>query len=167
MTTPTAEQLANRHVWVAALRSGSYRQARRVLRRNDRFCCLGVAEDVLDCTWESISGGDPSGLLVGAVATHVATHPGFELDDQGWTSLTYAARRGLGLPRVPFVTVRHPKVPSVWTALSLINLNDDLRFELSRIADVIEDQGEEWTGEFGRAEAEAGRRNRAQRLQPA
>lgn len=32
--------------WVAALRSGDYRQANQVLRSGDSFCCLGVLCDV-------------------------------------------------------------------------------------------------------------------------
>lgn len=35
--------------WVAALRSGEYQQARKLLRsKDDKFCCLGVACDVFD-----------------------------------------------------------------------------------------------------------------------
>lgn len=35
--------------WVEALRSGKYKQGRRVLRNNsDEFCCLGVACDIYD-----------------------------------------------------------------------------------------------------------------------
>lgn len=32
--------------WLAALRSGKYRQGYGHLRKNDRFCCLGVACDI-------------------------------------------------------------------------------------------------------------------------
>ena len=32
--------------WTAALRSGDYRQGRGSLRRDDGFCCLGVACDI-------------------------------------------------------------------------------------------------------------------------
>lgn len=41
--------------WVAALRSGKYRQGRGHLRNNnDEYCCLGVLCDVVDTTrWES------------------------------------------------------------------------------------------------------------------
>ena len=34
--------------WVAALRSGKYEQGRGVMRKGDRFCCLGVACDLID-----------------------------------------------------------------------------------------------------------------------
>lgn len=33
--------------WIAALRSGKYRQGKGVLRRADEFCCLGVLCDVV------------------------------------------------------------------------------------------------------------------------
>lgn len=33
-------------LWLAALRSGEYEQGRRVLRREDTFCCLGVLCDL-------------------------------------------------------------------------------------------------------------------------
>ena len=32
--------------WVAALRGGSYKQARSALRKDDAFCCLGVLCDL-------------------------------------------------------------------------------------------------------------------------
>ncbi len=33
--------------WVAALRSGDYKQGREQLRNGDQFCCLGVACDIV------------------------------------------------------------------------------------------------------------------------
>jgi hypothetical protein len=36
----------NAKKWVAALRSGEYRQAQQVLRKENKFCCLGVACDL-------------------------------------------------------------------------------------------------------------------------
>lgn len=33
--------------WIAALRSGKYKQGKRKLRVEDRYCCLGVACEVL------------------------------------------------------------------------------------------------------------------------
>lgn len=38
--------------WLAALRSGKYKQGQRALKRNDEFCCLGVLCDVLGADWE-------------------------------------------------------------------------------------------------------------------
>lgn len=36
-------QTEARAAWVAALRSGEYKQGRGALRADDRYCCLGVA----------------------------------------------------------------------------------------------------------------------------
>lgn len=48
--------------WVAALRSGEYRQGEKVLRYEDQFCCLGVLcelhrQDTGD-GWDPLSTGD-------------------------------------------------------------------------------------------------------------
>lgn len=60
-----------REKWVAALRSGDYAQAKTVLRRGDRFCCLGVACDVyrqefpeLDLSWKPEFTDPDSGLTL-------------------------------------------------------------------------------------------------------
>lgn len=43
----------NKKLWIRALRSGEYRQGQGRLCDNNRFCCLGVAYDVLvDGEWE-------------------------------------------------------------------------------------------------------------------
>ncbi len=46
--------------WVAALRSGKYKQGRGCLRRHDSYCCLGVLCDlhaqVTDWKWSLESG---------------------------------------------------------------------------------------------------------------
>jgi len=45
--------------WVAALRSGNYKQGTDVLRSNDKFCCLGVLCDLhakeTNTDWEPVS----------------------------------------------------------------------------------------------------------------
>jgi hypothetical protein len=45
----TKEQKLNRRAWVKALRSGKYKQCREELtnEKQGRFCCLGVACEVL------------------------------------------------------------------------------------------------------------------------
>ena len=41
--------------WLEALRSGKYEQAKGCLRKDDRYCCLGVLCDVVDPSgWELI-----------------------------------------------------------------------------------------------------------------
>lgn len=45
--------------WVAALRSGKYKQGQRYLRsRNDTYCCLGVLVDIEGVQWETTEGYD-------------------------------------------------------------------------------------------------------------
>lgn len=48
--------------WVAALRSGEYKQGRDSLRKGDGFCCLGVLCDLYDSEHSSDSWQiDPAG----------------------------------------------------------------------------------------------------------
>jgi hypothetical protein len=58
MTTTPEERKELRAKWVAALRSGEYQQGSERLHRDGRFCCLGVACDILakrgHCRWENI-----------------------------------------------------------------------------------------------------------------
>lgn len=49
ITTMDAEIKAK---WIAALRSGEYRQGRETMRQGDRYCCLGVLCDVDGAQWE-------------------------------------------------------------------------------------------------------------------
>lgn len=43
--------------WVAALRSGNYKQGRNYLRQGDEFCCLGVLCDISGLgKWENDVG---------------------------------------------------------------------------------------------------------------
>ena len=53
MTWTKEEQADHRRLWVEALRSGKYCQGHGVLRRGDRYCCLGVACDISGLSkWE-------------------------------------------------------------------------------------------------------------------
>ena len=46
-TSYTPEEIeAHRRAWIAALRSGEYEQCAGSLRRNGRYCCLGVACEI-------------------------------------------------------------------------------------------------------------------------
>jgi len=40
----------NAKLWVKALRSGKYKQGKEALRRDNKFCCLGVACDLYSKT---------------------------------------------------------------------------------------------------------------------
>lgn len=48
--------------WVAALRSGEYKQGRRRLRVGHTYCCLGVLADLIDCNAWLRSGDDRRGV---------------------------------------------------------------------------------------------------------
>lgn len=53
MDTPQKMNPEVKAKWIEALRSGNYQQGRKHLRSlDDKFCCLGVIEDVMGCTWE-------------------------------------------------------------------------------------------------------------------
>jgi hypothetical protein len=46
-----------KHKWLKALRSGKYEQGQFYLKRNDRFCCLGVLCDTVKPNkWEKSEG---------------------------------------------------------------------------------------------------------------
>lgn len=141
----------NRAAWLAALRSGSYRQARMALRRNDAYCCLGVAEDVVDCEWLSTNA------VTGT--THIATRPRFDVKpddvkpdddvtDHSMTALTRGGARLLGLVATTPSVVAWSEYTASWVVTTLVNLNDTAKFTLAEIADVIEDQGDAWDGSW-------------------
>jgi hypothetical protein len=44
--------------WIAALKSGAYRQAKGILRKGDTYCCMGVACDLISKEgWIEHDGG--------------------------------------------------------------------------------------------------------------
>jgi hypothetical protein len=64
------QQAEHRKVWVAALRSGEYKQGRNRLRNeDDTFCCLGVACDLAikagleNLQWGGPNTADPGGWV--------------------------------------------------------------------------------------------------------
>ena len=58
MTLTLEQQKANRKLWVEALRSGKYRQGKKVLRTaNGEMCCLGVLADIAGCKWKRHDNG--------------------------------------------------------------------------------------------------------------
>ena len=98
--------------WVAALRSGKYQQGRDVLRKGDKFCCLGVACDLIDPdAWERDNGYSPSPPLHGT---------GDEMAWQGLNTETWD---------LPFIGISDAK------ALSAMN---DRQSSFEEIADYIE-----------------------------
>ena len=104
--------------WVAALRSGKYQQGRGVLRNGDKFCCLGVACDLIDPdAWERDNGYSPSG---GPMAPDNGYGTGDEMAWQGLNTETVD---------LPFIGISDAK------ALSAMN---DRQSSFEEIADYIE-----------------------------
>jgi hypothetical protein len=97
--------------WVAALRSGEYRQGQDQLRSfNDEFCCLGVLCDLASKAgvgqWEDVSHDRAFDGAKGNISESVSK----------WS----------GLKR------------SFCTTTRLVNMNDDEGFNFIEIADYIE-----------------------------
>jgi len=122
----------NASKWIAALRSGEYAQAHHRLRRDDRYCCLGVACDLFHQ-----SGGD------GEWVTHRG--PG------GVVMYSFETPRN----RRESARARIAKLPAevrVWLGLAsdvggygvegecLARLNDSGGRSLAEIADIIDSE---------------------------
>ena len=107
---------ADKKAWVAALRSGKYKQGRGFLCRDGKYCCLGVAYDVLfDGDWERCSkhiwrpaGSQDEGELIPRSSDY----------------LSRSIERSLGL--------------SLGSQILLSRCNDENRDTLAEIADLIE-----------------------------
>jgi hypothetical protein len=120
-----------REKWVAALRSGEYKQGRSQLRFQDKFCCLGVLcelavkEEVIS---SATSEGNPEGDFEYAGSSYllpyeVSEWAGLGADD---AELRYNAPIGVATP-----DVKH-----FWMASSL----NDKGVPFTTIADLIEEQ---------------------------
>jgi hypothetical protein len=152
-----AEVAAHRAAWVAALRSGNYRQAVSALRVDDErgpaYCCLGVAEDLRGATWQEVV--DPEDPDAFCDATHHVERDPNELGETGETVLTAAGRRWLGVDEAaPYVVFRYE---DEWSVESVTTLNDTYGYSFDQIADVVERQDEGWDGteDWCRARLEA------------
>ena len=119
----------NAKKWVAALRSGEYRQCKSRLHRQDEYCCLGVAEE----------------LRLNSVGESWVAHP--ELADEfvvpGWTGehdeepgyavLSKETQDWLGLAS------DHGSWDAGDNPRSLISMNDHGK-TFAEIADIIESE---------------------------
>lgn len=105
--------------WVAALRSGDYKQGQLALRHgDDKFCCLGVLCDVVD----------PNGWVESGLGNYL------HADGQGsYLPPSIAERVGLRVkPEVP-----NP-VESKWMPSVSLNALNDCEYTFAQIADLIE-----------------------------
>lgn len=104
--------------WVDALRSGNYHQGEGSLKDNDKFCCLGVLCDL----YLKENGGE------------------WDLSEK------YAGRNIIfGSYALPPVLVwtwagLDNENPCLNSGYHLTNLNDGLKFDFNRIANIIEEE---------------------------
>lgn len=108
----TEEQRKKAVEWVKALRCGTYKQGRAVLRDiNNKYCCLGVACDISGLgSWEPESDGLSYRYL------------------SMYGILPYEVMKYYGINRSSFIRER-----------KLIDMNDDDRCTFEQIAVYIED----------------------------
>lgn len=116
--------------WVAALRSGEYKQGTGYLHRKahgeERFCCLGVASDL---AWRA-------GAVEREMHTHII-HPTFEYEGRD----CYPPEKVLewfGSLGEPMTVVQYEDPQGRLYTELLDELNDSDRFTFDQIADMIE-----------------------------
>jgi hypothetical protein len=157
MTEPTAytpEEIArHRRQWITALRSKlpqAYGRLRDRSGQRDGFCCLGVAEKARGARWKT--------------TTAITTMNEWATEDEpeNYSLLSRAACAWYGIlvrATDPYVvwSCERDSTPLVLVR-TLTGLNDDERLSLTEIADVIEDQGDDWDGSHDWAIAEHDRR---------
>lgn len=108
----------NAKLWVKALRSGKFKQTKRALSKNGKYCCLGVACEL----------AIQSGVKLSKDSDELKTSYDGETD-----YLPEVVQKWLGL------TTSHGKMST--TGLSLADRNDDgARFKT--IANIIESEPE-------------------------
>lgn len=130
----TQEQEEHVRLWVEALRSKEFQQARESLCNGVGHCCLGVGAEVFRRLtgrgqWKGVRGedGEMSFEVDGHTSTTFLPPPVAEF---------YGLRTTRGTLRdaIP-VTADHD---DEWAAKTLYDLNDEGRWDFNRIADLIE-----------------------------
>ena len=115
--------------WIAALRSGKFKQGRNFLARNNEFCCLGVACEVFkdDIQLKVTETKDLD------LRNHYKMYEGskYALPTR---LMEYLELSGSGAEFPSPIKVGIHKVASP------IGLNDTLGFTFAQIADIIEEQ---------------------------
>lgn len=114
--------------WVSALRSGDYKQGKGLLRKDDKFCCLGVLCELA--------------VAAGAVSFEVNADPD---DDDQYDGATHIYGGSESVHYLPNEVVTwagletfNPVVPGGDSGQQLAGLNDQGR-SFSKIADLIEE----------------------------
>lgn len=123
---PTEEQKTHLKKWVAALRSGKYKQSTYFLHRtsgsNAGYCCLGVAWDV--CGKEVPEAGQPTPDVMSAHLPKVVEN--------------YYGIRSCSTNLTPIQLPFNDMVTGICYTSILAKLNDGLKYSFGQIADLIE-----------------------------
>jgi hypothetical protein len=120
--------------WVAALRSGEYKQGKGVLHRKvggeDQFCCLGVLCDLaVKAGVTTVDASDDYNLIYGPEDDRNTAYPPADVVE--WAGLKSAN---------PYVPFEHEEWPDQKTApLTALNDSGPLAQTFNDIADVIEE----------------------------
>jgi hypothetical protein len=109
-----------KQLWLNALRSGEYTQAQGVLRSNNGYCCLGVLCDLYIKEHNLAWNYDPVELEY-SIGNDLGTLPNSVMN---WASVEDSS------PTVKLTPYTSP--------IALAKLNDDLEWNFTQIADVIE-----------------------------
>lgn len=126
--------------WIAALRSGDYKQTQYHLRDDYGFCCLGVLCDIyasehIDAEW--IDATDTYKQLTSKSET--GKEQVFEILDNT-ENLPEAVLNWAGKDVLSYLDINKPDTAYKLPRQSLQNLNDAWLYDFNRIADLIEQQ---------------------------
>lgn len=123
--------------WVAALRSGEYKQGIGLLhdRTQNTYCCLGVLSELAVkegvCPKSKVDSTALSEMATSATSNRAAFGLSYET--------TYLCKEVMDWSGV--VTVTGSSIPGLW-GISLVKLNDELSKSFLEIADIIEEHWE-------------------------
>ena len=121
--------------WIAALRSGDYKQTREQLRRNgeNSYCCLGVLTDLYDKD-ETVKSED---RWCGDLYSYTCGEAKYKAE----SVLPQPVMEWAGLEEYnPTVRYSLDTTDSELDILSLAYLNDHEKLSFKQIADLIEEQ---------------------------
>lgn len=143
---------AFKRAWIAALRSGTFKQTQQRLKTPDGHCCLGVACEIwkethLDWRWEPGINDDDEGELSDpelgqAFVTDGCQKPNevYDLPNEIVAEVFHLeeASSDLGSIPLPFIA-KHPAFPDrlAYRPLTLVECNDN-GCTFDQIADIIE-----------------------------
>lgn len=123
--------------WIAALRSGEYEQGAGWLRSGDRFCCLGVACDLI----AKDGGGEwkKAEFLLKRRGFRERFRAATDFSHSGKLPRALARRLGIGID--PHVGSMNEFLPdySFYDRATLATLNDK-GVDFRKIADIIEER---------------------------